>query len=160
MTNYTDFYYSNPESITTTEMGMSYTTTTDTPNQTWYYYDPDGELIQSDGPPQQQHTHEMPSHNHSFGGNTNWQIQVPKNDGLFHNGEEIMKYNGDVQFKVNDEWISVDDLSLRIKTLEVITERLYNMLSPWQKKKLDVDRMDLEDKKDEFEHFDPDLFKV
>lgn len=150
----TDFYYNGPSTFTTTASGMSYTTSTTAPsNQIWYYYDSDGEIVQSDASPQ--HTHEMPGHNHG-----NWKIQMPKNDSLFYGAEEIMKYNGDMQFKVNGDWISVDDLSLRIKTLEVITERLYNMLSPWQKKKLDVDRMDLEDKKDEFEHFDPDLFKV
>ena len=155
----TDFYYNGPTTISTAASGASYTTTTDTSAQQWYYYDYDDHLVKSDGPPPQ-HTHEMPSHKHDYGGSGNWTIQVPKNDNLFYDGEEIMKYNGDVQLKVNGEWISVENLSLRIKTLEVITERLFNMLSPWQKKKLDVDRMDLEDKKDEFEHFDPDLFKV
>ena len=71
-----------------------------------------------------------------------------------------MSIQDDVKVKVDGEWVSVRDLNLRLKTLEVITEKLYNMLSPWQKKMLDVDRMDLEDKKEEFEHLDPDLFKV
>ena len=79
---------------------------------------------------------------------------------MFYDGKEIMKYNGDVQFRVKDKWVSVEDLFLRLKTLEMITERLYNTLSPWQRKQLNVDEMMPEDKKDEIEHLDPDLFKV
>jgi len=159
-TDFMDHYYNGPATFSTAASGVSYTTTTDSTSQQWYYYDYKDHLVKSDGPPIQ--TRDLPSHNHSHGvgDSGNWTIQVPKNDGLFYDGKEIMKYNGDVQFKVNGEWISVDDLSLRIRTLEVITEKLYNLLSPWQKEKLDVDRMELEDKKDGFEHFDPDLFKV
>jgi hypothetical protein len=159
-TDYIDYYYNGPATLTTGASNMSYTTTTDSTAQQWYYYNPNGNLIQSDGPPT--HKHDMPSHNHGYG-NGNWTIQSPEaeiNHGICVEGEQIVKFNDDVQFKVNGEWVSVEDLSLRIKTLEVITERLYDLLSPWQKEKLEVDRLELEDKKDEFEHFDPDLFKV
>ena len=157
-TNYMDHYYNGPSTLTTAASGVSYTTTTDASSQQWYYYDYKDHLVKSDGPPIQ--TRDLPSHSHGGGDNGNWTIQVPKNNGMFYDGKEIMKYNGDVQFRVKDKWVSVEDLFLRLKTLEMITERLYNTLSPWQRKQLNVDEMMPEDKKDEIEHLDPDLFKV
>lgn len=159
-----DLYYNGNQTWATADSASStvYSTAAG-PSQTWYYYDNDGELIQSDAP---QHTHEMPSHNHSIsngsGGWNGWRIQKPPEDLAFSvGGEQIMKYKDDLHIKIDGDWISVKDLSLRIKTLEVITEKLYNLLSPWQKNViLNVDKMELEEKDDEFEHFDPDLFKV
>ena len=145
------FYYDNTQTWATTS------STAAGPYQTWYYYDDNGELIQGVQPPQ--HTHTMPSHNHN-NLDSNWRIQPQIHTGLSMNGEEIMKYNGNVEFKMDGGWISIDEINLRIKTLEMITEKLYNLLPAWQRKIINMDEMDPEDKEEEFEHLDPDLFKV
>lgn len=148
MATTTDFYSNNAGNLYTTATGTSYTSS---PSQTWYYYDNGGQLVQSDVSPQ--HTHDMPSHNHG-----NWTIQSPQEHGISINGEEIMKFNDDIQMKIEGDWVSMTETVKRIEVMELMLKSMYGMLSPWQKGELA--KMRPEDKKDDFEHFDPDLFKV
>jgi len=125
-----------------------YTTSTASDSQKWYYYSTDGEMLRADQPPQE-HTH-----NHTIG---MW--QQPKHEGISLNGEEVMKFNDDVQLRVDGEWVSVKDMKTRLDTMEVIIEKLYNLLPEWQKRILNLDVVK-DSKEDKDEYLDPDLFKV
>lgn len=143
------YYYDSGTAATSPNY---FTTTTNTGgNQTWYYYDSNGEAVRSDS---------MPSHSHSLpasGGS--WRDDPKDQDALYVKGEKVVKYNGDLEFKQNGKWVSLSEITSRIDVMEVLVERMYNMLSPWQKKKLESDRQELKEEQ-ELDYIDPDLFKV
>lgn len=147
MTNWNDGY-----TTSTNYYSTSGTTTSD--NQSWYYYNTDGEMLRADQPPQEHQHVTAPSHNHTIG---MWNPPAENNISL--NGEPVVKFNDDVQLKVNGEWVSVEDMMKRLETMEVVVEKLFNLLPEWQKRILNMDvEKDSKDEKDEY--LDPDLFKV
>ena len=146
----------------------SSTTYSSTGDQVWYYYDNDGNLVQGIAPP---HTHEISSHNHGnnhgYYGFDSWQIpsvkrlEVQPNDNIVifgNDGVELMKFNEGVEMKVGGKWVKVEKYLEKIDTLDSMMERMYELLSPWQKKELMYSQLEKQD--EEFKHFDPDLFKV
>lgn len=146
--------YSTGDYYTTSTAGTGTYYTTAAPSQQWYYYNSDGEIIQSDNAPQ--HTHEMPGHTHGNWGGGTWQQQGKI---IFSDGEdEVMRLNKGVEMKVGGKWVKVEDYLERLDQLDAIMERMYQILSPWQREQLKFQQQEKED--GDFEHFDPDLFKV
>ena len=135
-----------------------YSTTTAPTSQRWYWYNSDGQISQSDRPPQV-HTHEMPSHNHGTW-NDNWRVSSKPNLVISNaDGEPIMKFNKDVQMRVGDEWVNVEEYLEKIDVLDKMMTMMYNTLSPWQKEKIMIE-LNQSTEDDDTEHLDPDLFKV
>lgn len=147
---------------TYTTSSTTYSTAGD---QVWYYYDDQGNLRQGQ---QQSHNHEiLPSHNHGNWGGGEWQqpsvkiLETQPNDNVVFYGKdgvELMKLNEGVQMKVGGKWVKVEEYLERLDQLDSMMEKMYELLSPWQRKKLMFSQ--LEKKDEDFEHFDPDLFKV
>jgi len=133
------------------------TSTTHSGDQIWYYCDNDLNMVQGITPP-------APLHNHGF---DSWQapsvkrIEVQPSDNVViygNGGVELMKFNEGVEMKVNGKWVKVEPYLERIDELDKMMESMYQLLSPWQRKKLMFEQLEKQDK--EFKHFDPDLFKV
>lgn len=143
----------------------TYSTTGDkADDQVWYRYGNDDNLVQITEP-------SLYNHNHGNNGmdsfSINWQttsvkrIEVQPNDNVLiygNDGVELMKFNESVQMKVRGKWVKVEEYLQKIDALDSMMERMYELLSPWQKKKLMFSELEKQD--EEFKHFDPDLFKV
>ena len=157
--SYNSNYYT-----TNSPYSTSSTTYSTAGDQVWYLYDEEGNLRQGGQP---SHTHEMPSHNHSNWGGGTWQQSPrkilesqPNDDVVFYgkDGKELMKLNDGIQMKVSGKWIKVEEYLERLDQLDSMMERMYELLSPYQRKKLMFSQ--LEKQEEDFEHFDQDLFKV
>jgi len=136
----------------------SSTTYSTTGDQVWYRYGNDDNLVQITEPP---------LHNHGNNGMDSWQttsgwrIESQPNDNVViygNDGVELMKFNEGVQMKVGGKWVKVEEYLQKIDSLDSMMGRMYELLSPWQKKKLMYSQLEKQD--EEFKHFDPDLFKV
>lgn len=148
------YYYSQPQHYTATTA----TTYSTGGNDVWYWREADGTLKQSESP---SHTHEMPGHTHGSLDAGSWRIAdtTPENM-VFHgtDGEPVMKINKGIEMKVGGKWVKVEEYLERLDMLDSMMEKMYELLSPWQREKLMHSQ--LQHKEDDFEHFDPDLFKV
>jgi len=125
-------------------------------DQVWYWYDEEGNLRQGGQP---SHTHEIPNTHGNWSSGTWQQSQsIPSIQSIYAEGEEVMRFNKGVEMKVNGKWVKVESYLERLDMLDKMMERMYELLSPWQRKKLMFEQ--LEKQTEDFEHFDPDLFKV
>ena len=135
-------------------------------NEVWYYYNNEGELMQGNQAPS--HNHEiLPSHTHGNWGGGTWQAHphtvvecTPSNEIKFYgkDGQEVMKLNSGVEMKVGGKWVKVEEYLERLDQLDSMMNKMYELLSPYQRKKLMFSQLEKQD--EEFEHFDSDLFKV
>jgi len=135
--------------ITNNITSTTYSTAGD---QIWYYTEP-----QAPQAPIHNHTYD---HNNWLTGQTFSDKSLPSHNIVIYGnkGVELMRFNEDIEMKVGGKWVKVEKYLEKIDILDSMMERMYELLSPWQKKELMYSQLEKQD--EEFKHFDPDLFKV